>query len=58
MNEKSSQKPRRKRRRYEPPVVEDVPLSPEERLLVACKASGSFNPNCGQSCENCSSAGS
>ncbi len=43
---------------YEPPMVEDVPLSPDERLLAACKTSGSFNPVCLQNCEACSAAGS
>lgn len=43
---------------YEPPTVEDVPISPDERLLVACKASGDFNPVCLAACQACSNPGS
>lgn len=44
--------------RYEPPTVEDVPINPEERMLVACKASGDFNPACLALCAACSTPGS
>jgi hypothetical protein len=44
--------------KYEPPTVEDVPISPEERLLVACKSPGAFNPACQAACESCSAPGS
>lgn len=43
---------------YEAPTIEDVPISPEERLLVACKASGEFNPACLALCAACSNVGS
>lgn len=52
------QEPAMQKPRYEPPAVEDVPISPQERLLVACKAAGSFNPACGQTCDSCSTPGS
>ena len=36
-----------KREPYEPPMVEDVPLAPEERLLAACKTSAAdLGSNC------------
>jgi hypothetical protein len=43
---------------YEPPTIEDVPINPEERMLVACKASGDFNPACLALCAACSAPGS
>lgn len=30
---------------YEPPVVEDLPLHPEEQLLAGCKGPGHSGPN-------------
>lgn len=46
------------RPRYEPPVVEDVPIAPEERLLVACKVGSNYNPGCDMACSACSTPGS
>jgi hypothetical protein len=55
----ASDRPRKDPRpKYQPPVVEDVPISPEERLLVACKATGSINPACEADCSLCSTPGS
>ena len=49
---------RRPRRAYEPPAIEDVPINPDERLLVPCKSATGMNPVCMDACTNCREAGS
>ncbi len=49
---------RSKRRPYEPPAIEDVPINPEERLLVPCKGATGTNPICMAACSTCFAVGS
>jgi hypothetical protein len=51
--------PRPPKKPYEPPLVEDVPIAPEEQMLAPCKASGQVSPLCAPNvCDDCMGPGS
>lgn len=43
---------------YEPPVITEVRLRPEEAVLSLCKADGGTGAIFGSACESCATLGS